>query len=95
MEYLSTAPAQQIWASRGGFTSTNRLVSLDSYPDPLAARVAEQLTLAQIFRFDADDIWGGALQAAFWDGILDYLQDPSELDGILQAIDAVATEQLE
>lgn len=95
MEYLSTAAAQQIWASRGGFTSTNRLVSLDNYPDPLAARVAEQLTSAQIFRFDADDIWGGGLQAAFWKGILDYLQDPSELDSILREIDAVATDQLE
>ena len=94
MEYLSTAAAQQIWVSRGGFVSTNNQVSLDNYPDPLAAKVARQLTAAQVFRFDADDIWGGELQAAFWKGILDYIQDPSKLDSILQGIEAVAAEQL-
>ena len=94
MEYLSTAAAQQIWVSRGGFVSTNNQVSLDNYPDPLAAKVARQLTAAQVFRFDADDIWGGELQAAFWKGILDYIQAPSKLDSILQEIDAVAAEQL-
>jgi alpha-glucoside transport system substrate-binding protein len=93
MQYLSTGAAQQIWVGRGGFTSTNNQVSLNNYPDPLAAKVAEQLTSARIFRFDADDIWGGELQDAFWKGILDYLEDPSRLDSILQEIEAVAAEQ--
>jgi alpha-glucoside transport system substrate-binding protein len=95
MEYLSTAEAQQIWVERGGFTSTNNQVDLNSYPDPLAAKAAQQLTDAQIFRFDADDIWGGELQAAFWKGILDYLTDPSRLDSILQEIESVAARQLD
>jgi alpha-glucoside transport system substrate-binding protein len=95
VEYLATAEAQDIWVQRGGFTSTNRLVALDSYPDALAAKVAEQLTEAEFFRFDADDIWGGDLQAAFWQGVLDYLADPSELDSILADIEAVAAQQLE
>jgi alpha-glucoside transport system substrate-binding protein len=94
MEYLSTGAAQQIWVGRGGFTSTNNQVNLNNYPDPLAAKVAQQLTNAQIFRFDADDIWGGELQNAFLRGILEYLEDPSRLDSILQQIEAVATEQL-
>jgi alpha-glucoside transport system substrate-binding protein len=94
MEYLSTGAAQQIWVGRGGFTSTNNQVSLNSYPDALAAKVAQQLTSARIFRFDADDIWGGELQDAFWKGILEYLEDPSRLDSILQKIEAVAAEQL-
>jgi alpha-glucoside transport system substrate-binding protein len=94
MEYLSTAAAQQIWVERGGFTSTNNQVALNNYPDPLAAKVAQQLTGARIFRFDADDIWGGELQAAFWKGILDYLQNPSRLDSILQEIETVAAQQL-
>lgn len=94
MEYLSTAEAQQIWVERGGFTSTNNQVDLNRYPDPLAAKVAQQLTTARIFRFDADDIWGGELQSAFWKGILDYLEDPSRLDSILQEIEAVAAQQL-
>jgi alpha-glucoside transport system substrate-binding protein len=94
MEYLSTAAAQQIWVERGGFTSTNNQVDLNSYPDPLAAKAAQQLTSASVFRFDADDIWGGELQAAFWKGILDYLADPSRLDSILQEIEAAAVRQL-
>lgn len=94
VEWLATAAAQQIWVAQGGFTSTNNKVSLDLYPDTLAAKVAEQLTQAKIFRFDADDTWGGDLQAAFWKGILDYLADPTDLDDILATIDAVADEQL-
>ncbi len=93
--YLATAEAQEIWVHRGGFTSTNKLVSLESYPDALAAKVAEQLTSAEIVRFDADDIWGGDLQAAFYQGVLDYLADPSRLDSILEDIEAVAAQQLE
>ena len=95
VEYLATAEAQEIWVQRGGFTSTNKLVSLESYPDVLAAKVAEQLTSADIVRFDADDIWGGALQAAFYQGVMDYLADPSGLDSILEDIEVVAAEQLE
>ena len=95
VEYLATAEAQEIWVHRGGFTSTNKLVSLESYPDALAAKVAEQLTSAEIVRFDADDIWGGDLQDAFYRGVLNYLADPSRLDAILEDIEAVAAEQLE
>ncbi len=47
------------------------------------------------FPFDADDTWGGDLQAAFWQGVLDYLADPSELDSILADIEAKAVQQLE
>ena len=95
VEYLATAEAQEIWVRRGGFTSANRQVSLASYPDALAARAAEQLTSAEIVRFDADDVWGGDLQAAFYLGILDYLADPSDLDSILANIEAVAAQQLD
>jgi len=94
MEYLVTAEAQEIWVSRGGFTSPNKLVSESSYPDVLAAKVAEQLSHAEIFRFDADDMWGGDLQAAFFQGVLDYLADPASLDTILGDIEAVAAQQL-
>jgi len=94
MQYLATAEAQEVWVNRGGFTSPNKQVSLARYPDALAAKVAEQVTSAEIVRFDADDIWGGDLQAAFWQGVLDYLADPTELDSILQEIEAVAAQQL-
>jgi alpha-glucoside transport system substrate-binding protein len=95
VDYLLGAQSQEIGVLRGGFISTNKQVSLASYPDALAARVAEQLTSADIVRFDADDIWGGDLQAAFFQGVLDYLAHPSDLDSILEDLEAVAAQQLE
>ena len=95
VEYLASAEAQEIWVHRGGFISSNKQVSLASYPDALAAKVAEQVTGAEIVRFDADDIWGGDLQAAFYRGILDYLADTSALDSILASIESVAAQQLD
>lgn len=92
MEYLVGAEPQQIWVERGGFTSVNSKVSLNSYPDVLARKAAEQLTEANIFRFDADDLMPGAVQAAFWKGNLDYLQNPDNLDRILREIEDVAVD---
>ena len=88
MSHLASAEAQQIWVDRGGFTSVNTQVGLDAYPDPVARAQAEQLTQAELFRFDLDDAIGGALQGAFFTGITDYLADPSSLDAILAGIEA-------
>lgn len=93
MRYLSTAGAQQIWVGRGGFTSTNSRVSLEAYPNDIARLVAQQLTTANIFRFDLDDLLGGELQQAIWTALLEYIQDPDDLDDILQDLDAVAARQ--
>ena len=87
MSDLASAEAQQIWVDRGGFTSVNTGVGLDSYPDVVAQAQAEQLTTAETFRFDLDDAIGGDLQAAFFTGVTDYLADPDSLDSILQGIE--------
>ncbi len=92
IEYLASPEAQQIWAELGGFISVNSAVSLDSYTE-LAGLSAAQLTGATIFRFDADDQMPSAVQSAFWAGILDYLQNPDDLDDILAEIEAVAAAQ--
>ncbi len=90
MEYIVSAEAQQVWVERGGFTSVNNQVSLDVYNNPLARLAAEQLTGATVFRFDADDSMPSTVQKAFWEGTLDYLQDPLQLDNILADIEATA-----
>ncbi len=92
VEYLSTAAAQEIWVKLGGFTAVNNQVSLDAYPNPLARLAAQQLTQATIFRFDADDNMPSAVQKAFWEGTLAYLQNPSQLDSILADIETRAQE---
>lgn len=92
IKYLATAEAQQIWVEKGGFIGTNKKISTDAYPDALAAKAAEQLANAPIFRFDPDDLFPSALQTAYWKGVLDYLNDPSQLDSILQRLEEVAQE---
>jgi alpha-glucoside transport system substrate-binding protein len=90
VEYLSSAEAQTIWVKRGGFTSVNNKVSLDAYPDILTQAAAQQLTQATLFRFGAGDSMPSAVQAAWWAGVLSYLQDPSQLDSILANIESEA-----
>ena len=42
LSYLAGADAQSVWVKRGGFTSANKKVSLDSYPDPVSKKLAQQ-----------------------------------------------------
>lgn len=88
LNYLASAEAQQIWVNDGGFTSVNSQVTLDAYPDLVARAQAEQLTGAEVFRFDLDDAIGGALQLAEFDGVTQYLANPDNLDSILSNIEA-------
>jgi len=90
IKYLASADAQSIWVKRGGFTSVNKMVSLDDYPDPLTKAAAQQLTGATLFRFGAGDSMPAAVQAAWWAGVLSYLQDPTQLDSVLATIEAQA-----
>lgn len=92
LKYLTTPQAQAIWVRRGGALSPNRMVSLDDYPDALSRRAAEILTGAEIARFDASDLMPEAVNAAFWKGTLDYIQNPARLAEILRNLDRIASE---
>jgi len=87
LNYLASAEAQRVWVDRGGFTSVNSQMSLDSYPDAVSRAQAEQLTGAEVFRFDLDDAIGGAPQLAFFEGVTQYLANPDDLDDILTGIE--------
>jgi alpha-glucoside transport system substrate-binding protein len=89
IKYLTTPEAQAIWVKRGGAISPNNVVPLSDYPDELSRKAAERLVSAQIAVFDASDQMPEAMNAAFWKAILDYVQDPSSLDSILQNLDSV------
>lgn len=93
LEYLASADGQRIWVDEGGFTSLNKNVSLDAYPDAVARALAEQLTEAEVFRFDLDDAIGGALQQAYFVGVTEYLANPDDLDDILADIEASRGEE--
>jgi alpha-glucoside transport system substrate-binding protein len=90
MTYLASARAQETWVKLGGFTSVNRSVSADTYADPLARRVAEELAAAKVSRFSAGDMMPASLQRAWWGAMLDLVDDPSEVDAVLDRLTADA-----
>ena len=87
MQYLVTPEAQSIWVSRGGALSVNAHVN--NYPDDISLRAAQALTSAHRFRFDASDLMPEQMNDAFLQGVIDYVQDPSQLDTILGHLDEV------
>lgn len=95
LDYIASAEAQQIWVEDGGFTSVNKQVSLDAYPDDVARKAAQQLLEAETFRFDLDDLIGGGGQQAIFQGVTRYLTNPDQLDSILEDIDAAVQTALE
>jgi alpha-glucoside transport system substrate-binding protein len=90
--YLETAKAQEIWVSRGGFTSPNKGVDLSKYPDAVAKASAQQLQSASIYRFGADDLMPSAVEDAFWKAVLTYVQNPGSLDSILSNMESTAAQ---
>jgi alpha-glucoside transport system substrate-binding protein len=89
LKYLVSPEAQAIWVKRGGAISPNKDVPVDLYPDALSKKAAERLTSAEVAVFDASDLMPEAMNAAFWQAILNYIQNPSDLDSILQNLDSV------
>jgi alpha-glucoside transport system substrate-binding protein len=87
INYLTTAPAQQIWVDIGGALSANKLVT--KYPDDISSRSAQMLLNAKTFVFDASDNMPTDMNAAFWSSILDYVKNPNNLDSILSHLDQV------
>jgi alpha-glucoside transport system substrate-binding protein len=90
VNYLATPEAQAIWVRLGGFISVNSNVPISDYPDPIAQKSVQQLLDASIFRFGAGDSMPGAMQTAWWAGVLRYLQSPNQLDTILEDLEATA-----
>jgi alpha-glucoside transport system substrate-binding protein len=92
LKYMAMAQAWESWVKRGGYTSPARSMNLQTYPDPLAAKMARLLTTSPIFRFDADDLMPAEVQKTFWKSAMDYLRNHEKLEPILQEIEEVAKE---
>jgi alpha-glucoside transport system substrate-binding protein len=90
MTYHASARAQETWIELGGFTSVNRSVSSDTYLDPVARSVAEELAEAEVSRFSAGDMMPTSVQRAWWGAMLDLVKDPSVVDSILERLTAAA-----
>jgi alpha-glucoside transport system substrate-binding protein len=89
MEYLATPEAAQPWIERGGFVSPNQSVPLDwygAYPNDV---LAEILSNADTFRFDASDTMPATVgQGTFWSGMIDWVSaDGGNTEEVFQSIE--------
>jgi len=91
IKYLTTPDAQKIWVKRGGAISPNKQVTLDNYTDDQSKKAAQLLLAANPPEFDAGDLQDNALQTAFFGGIVQYIQNPSQLDSILNHLEQLRT----
>ena len=87
MKYLVSAQAQTLFVGGGEFLSANKGVA--NYPNAMNQRLGQILSGATSFVFDASDQMPTPMQTAFYKGLLQYIQYPSQLDSILQNLDSV------
>jgi len=90
VKYLATAQAQTIWVKLGGFTSPNKSVDLNAYPNEVAKASAQQLTAASTFRYGAGDLMPPAVQTAMFKGLLTFIKDQTQLDSVLTSLESTA-----
>jgi alpha-glucoside transport system substrate-binding protein len=96
LEYLTTTEAAEIWAGRGGFSSPNRNIDLEVYPDEITRTTAGALAEAESFRFDMSDLqpaaFGGTPGQGMWKHLTDFVANPDDIDGIAEKLEADAKE---
>ena len=94
LKYLTTPEAAEIMIARGGFSSPNKKVSKSVYPDPIQETTAGAIGEAEVFRFDLSDLqpsaFGGTVGQGLFKEFQDFVQDPSDIDGITQQMEAAA-----
>jgi ABC-type Fe3+ transport system substrate-binding protein len=94
LEYLTTTEAAEIWAKRGGFSSPNKNIDVDVYPDEITKTTAGALAEAETFRFDMSDLepaaFGGTPGKGLWKAFTDFVKNPDNIDQITQQMEADA-----
>lgn len=94
VEFLASEDGARAWAERGGFSSPNRNIGEDVYPDELTARTATAIAEAETFRFDMSDLapaaFGGTPGQGEWKILQDFLANPDDVNGTAQALESAA-----
>jgi alpha-glucoside transport system substrate-binding protein len=94
LEYLTTTEAAEVWAKRGGFSSPNKNLDVDVYPDEITKTTAGALAEAETFRFDLSDLqpaaFGGTSGQGLWKAFTDFVANPNDIDKITQQMEAAA-----
>jgi alpha-glucoside transport system substrate-binding protein len=87
MNYLWTAPAQQIFVDAGGTLAANTKIT--KFPDPVFQHASEVVKGASKLLVDGSDNMPAEMRTAFYQGILNFVKDQSQLDSILANLDQV------
>ena len=100
IEYLATPEAAEIWAAEGGYISPNTQVDPSVYPDEVSQRAAQALVEAgDGVRYDLSDLqpteFGATTGQGIWGILIDFLRDPSDVDGTAQALESAAKKAYE
>ncbi|MBB1482696.1 carbohydrate ABC transporter substrate-binding protein [Tessaracoccus sp. MC1865] len=94
MAYLASPEAASVWVPLGGLTSPNNGVDTSLYPDDTSRQIAEALVGAEAFRFDMSDLtpsaFGGTQGQGFWQEMITFYENPSDVDGTMQRLEAAA-----
>ena len=94
LEYLTTTDAAEIWAKRGGFSSPNKHLDENVYPDEITRKTATALPNAETFRFDLSDLQPAGFGATPGQGLFkefsDFVANPDNIDQITQKMEADA-----
>jgi alpha-glucoside transport system substrate-binding protein len=94
VEFLASEDGARVWAERGGFSSPNRNIGEDVYPDALTAETATAIAEADTFRFDMSDLapaaFGGTAGQGEWKILQDFLANPDDVNGTAQALESAA-----
>jgi len=89
MKYLVSSQAQTLFVAGGEFLSANKGVA--NYPNQMNQRLGQILSGASSFVFDASDQMPTEMQNEFYKGLVNYIQNPGQLNSILQHLDSVQT----
>ena len=91
IEYLATPEAAEIWAAKGGFSSPNKNVDPEVYPDELTKQTATELANADTFRFDMSDLMPGEFGSdSLFTLLQDFLKSPDDVDGMADKLEKAA-----
>lgn len=89
--YLAGPAAQTLIAKTNIWLSPSSRVSPDAYASPFTRLAAEVLASGEAHYY-GNALMPQAMSDAFWSAVLDYTQDPDNLDAILAELDEVRAE---
>jgi alpha-glucoside transport system substrate-binding protein len=92
MQFLASEDAQRIWPSIPGASAftANRNVDSSVYADDVSKRISSIIRAAGALCFDASDAMPPALRNAFYQAVMEYLNDPKQLDQLLKRLDRLS-----